>query len=451
MIYRRTSWIGVAIVALGTVARAEAPTVAVMPFSDLSSSGGTVGEAIRETVTTDLREVPGLRVIERARIEQVLAEQRLQATRAKLDPASSAHVGKLLGATLIVTGAYQKVAQEVRFTARFVRVETGEIVGSAKIDGKAVEFLSLQDRVTAELLKSAGLAHEIVKRARPRLKSVRTMELYGDAVLAEDDGKKQKLLIAALDEDPGFTYAVHDLEALEKRIKSLTRNAHQQEDALIASMQEKLLTEKNPDELHMIYNRIFGRLMTQRRWRRIIAECKQVRAAPPGKPTHDSVPNINEFCGFYTVLAASQTDDPDTVLREGESFLAKYPTSIWFDTVRRDVENAITHKRKEKEDAPRARAALAALPPAQKADPCAVFEVYRHFEQYRDERAPLEKCINLTTGNENLSRLYQALEYACERAGDFACQRRAIEAYEKVDPKRWENVHANMSLIGRDD
>ena len=187
-----------------------APTVAVMPFADLSSSGGTVGDAIRETVTSDLKELSGLRVIERARIDQVLAEQKLQESRADLDLASSARVGKLLGASLICTGAYQKVAQNVRLTARFVRVESGEIIGSAKVDGKVADFLSLQDRITGELLKSAGMGSSgeaLARRARPKLKSARTMELYGDAVITDDVEKKKKLLQQTLDEDPQFSYA----------------------------------------------------------------------------------------------------------------------------------------------------------------------------------------------------------------------------------------------------
>ena len=43
-----------------------------MPFVDLSGRGNSVGEAIRETVTSDLRAVPGLRVVERARLDEVL-------------------------------------------------------------------------------------------------------------------------------------------------------------------------------------------------------------------------------------------------------------------------------------------------------------------------------------------------------------------------------------------
>src|SRR5437868_11486800 len=101
-----------------------APAVAVMPFKDLSGGGGLVGEAIRETVTSDLKEVPGLKVIERASIDQVIHEQNLQARKTDLDPIASVRVGTLVGATLIVAGAYQRSNANVRLTARFVRVET---------------------------------------------------------------------------------------------------------------------------------------------------------------------------------------------------------------------------------------------------------------------------------------------------------------------------------------
>src|SRR5262245_5578476 len=101
------------------------PTVAVLPFKDLSWGKGEIGEAIRETVTSDLRAVPGLRVIERAQLDHIIEEQDLAAKKADLDPASTAKVGKLLGASLIVAGAYQRASSTVRLTARFVKVETG--------------------------------------------------------------------------------------------------------------------------------------------------------------------------------------------------------------------------------------------------------------------------------------------------------------------------------------
>jgi TolB-like protein len=337
-----------------------APTVAVMPFADLSSSGGTVGDAIRETVTSDLKELSGLRVIERARIDQVLAEQKLQESRADLDLASSARVGKLLGASLICTGAYQKVAQNVRLTARFVRVESGEIIGSAKVDGKVADFLSLQDRITGELLKSAGMGSSgeaLARRARPKLKSARTMELYGDAVITDDPEKKKKLLQQTLDEDPQFSYAARDLDALANRLQTYDASAIREQDALIAKLKREIAVEKNNDELNMKYNQILGRLMTQRRWRRLLGECAAIRRSPPPPPIHDSVPKMVEMCGFEEMTASYELRDFESVLRDGEKFVARYPTSIWFGGARNLMESAMREQRdRDKGRAPAERA-----------------------------------------------------------------------------------------------
>src|SRR6202012_3724657 len=91
-----------------------------------------------------------------------------------------------------------------------------------KVDGRSSDFLHLQDKVTAELLRSAGMQQhikKIVERQRAPLKSMRTRELYGDALVAENDEKKAELLKLAVAEDATFTYASADLAALEKRMK----------------------------------------------------------------------------------------------------------------------------------------------------------------------------------------------------------------------------------------
>src|SRR5262249_54287015 len=151
-----------------------------------------------------------------------LAEQNLQAQRTDLSPISTVRVGTLLGASLMVTGAYQRADANVRLTARFVRVETGEVVGTAKVDGRAADFLQLQDQVTAALLRSTGLkahAPKFVERKRPKLKSLKSVELYGEAVVQTDDAKRRDILKRAVAEEPSFPYAARDLDELEHRLK----------------------------------------------------------------------------------------------------------------------------------------------------------------------------------------------------------------------------------------
>ena len=64
----RLLWLA-CLLSLGAVAPAaaapKAPTVAVMPFRDLAGGSRYLGEAIRETVTSDLKQLGSLRVVER--------------------------------------------------------------------------------------------------------------------------------------------------------------------------------------------------------------------------------------------------------------------------------------------------------------------------------------------------------------------------------------------------
>ena len=70
---------------------------------------------------------------------------------AHFDRSTVALKGRLKGIDLAVQGGYQRSGNIVRATARFVRVETGEIVGVAKIDGHAPNILKLQDELAAKL------------------------------------------------------------------------------------------------------------------------------------------------------------------------------------------------------------------------------------------------------------------------------------------------------------
>src|SRR5262249_5655460 len=88
--------------------------IAVMPLKDLMESKGSVGEAIRETVTTDLKEVPGLQVVERAQIDRVIAELKLEGQKSDLGQVATVKVGALVSATMIVVGSYQAVGGTAR-------------------------------------------------------------------------------------------------------------------------------------------------------------------------------------------------------------------------------------------------------------------------------------------------------------------------------------------------
>jgi TolB-like protein len=319
---RRLSWpLALALVLVATTASAAAPTVAVLPFRDLSGAKMSVGEAIRETVTSDLKTLGGVRVVERAELDRVLGEQHLQGA-AEVDTATAARVGKLLGATLIAVGAYQQSASDVRLTARFVQVETGEVVGTAKVDGRSSDFLHLQDKVTAELLRSAGMQQhikKIVERQRAPLKSMRTLELYGDALVAENDEKKAELLKLAVAEDATFTYAAVDLAALEKRMKRYEELARVKQDEKSRQLLDDFAKEKDPQKQAMMVSQVFTTLMTARRYRTMAVLGRSVANGPAGAATMPGgAIRIDELSMYYVVFAENMLKQRDAVLHDGE-------------------------------------------------------------------------------------------------------------------------------------
>jgi TolB-like protein len=169
------------------VAHAAPPSLAVMPLRDLAAGRANVGAALRETLTVDLRATPGIKVVEREAIDRVIREQAIDLGKG-LEGVPGARLGTLLGASHLVTGAYQRERGTLRVTVRVIAVETGQVVGSAKVDGELEKMLELEDRVSTELLRSVGWrppAEPRPHRARPRL-SGKAIERFGDAQLEPD-------------------------------------------------------------------------------------------------------------------------------------------------------------------------------------------------------------------------------------------------------------------------
>jgi TolB-like protein len=435
---------GILLALLVSTAAQAGQTVAVMPFKDLSGAKGQIGEAIRETVTTDLRDVGGLRVIERGNIDKVLAEQNLQGSKTDLDPLSTVKVGKLLGASLIVAGAYQKASANVRLTARFVKVETGEIIGTAKVDGHQTDFLKLQDQITSELLKSAGpsidqkTVERFAKRTRPKVKSWHTIELYGDAVVEKDDNKKRDILKLALNEDPGFVYASRDLDELEKRLRQYD-NAYQREtDRAIMDLKKQIQVEKDPQKLTMAYMGVFTKLVMQRRWHTVIALSRDVIKNPP-PPTQYM--DVAEIAGMYLVQGLMSVKDYDGALREGEKFLAAHAGSNYFQSVRMQMDQAISHKREIQEGGAEAEKELTTLEPREKGDPCKIGQVYKSHQQFRKAREQLDVCL---AGGKSVlppGVILTLLIQTASEQGDFAGARKYMERLKAADP----NLYKSMS------
>ncbi|HEY7412828.1 MAG TPA: protein kinase [Vicinamibacteria bacterium] len=160
-------------------APAEAPptgsTVAVVSFANITGAGedGWIGTGIAETVSADLRALPGLAVVARERVVEVL--RTLGGEGREGDEALALALGRALRARWVVTGAYQRQGELVRVTARLMDVDGGTAARTVKLDGRMADVFGLQDRIVAELV--AGL-HAVPASAADGDKETEVVEAY---------------------------------------------------------------------------------------------------------------------------------------------------------------------------------------------------------------------------------------------------------------------------------
>lgn len=226
------TWLPLGLLALcllRTAASADPPpTVAILYFDYTGKTQEleVLRKGLAQMLISDLSGANTIRVVERDRLEEILAELKLQTT-ARIDPQSAARMGKLLGARYLVLGGYFDLQGVLRVDARIVEVETGRVLKSFGSNGKSGDFLSVEQAMASDLgqwfagnLKASADAPARKPPPRPpaALKTTTAVK-YAEALAARDSGHKDKAkaaLTAVLQEQPDFTLASLDLDRLMK-------------------------------------------------------------------------------------------------------------------------------------------------------------------------------------------------------------------------------------------
>ena len=127
---------------------AAAPTttpVVVFVFSNITGevTEDWMGVGISETVATALDDVSGLMVVR--------PDASAMVTRTGRGTDSSIPTARELEARWVISGAYQRLGDRIRITARITDVETVVVVGSAIVDGTVDQLFTLQDRLVTQI------------------------------------------------------------------------------------------------------------------------------------------------------------------------------------------------------------------------------------------------------------------------------------------------------------
>ena len=284
-------------------------------------------------------------------------------------------------------------------------------------------------------------------RVRPKVKSYKAIELYGDAVVEPDDKKKEQLLKLSLNEDPQFSYASRDLDALEQRIKQYSAVANEAGLAADRDIKAKIAGEKDPGKQLILYQQLLTNYMMQRRWRHVMATARAIIALPPSTPGYE---NYIGSAWDMIVMGYGIYHQWDDELREGEKFMAKYPASPMFEMVKMRVNVAIEEKKQTAEGLQHSESEIASLPPNQKSDPCKRGAIYTGNKNPDKGLVELKRC--LLAGPDQHAPMpagfytFQAA-VACRDSGDFPGMLRYMDQLAPLNQELYRPLKMSLPAI----
>ncbi len=183
------------------------PTVAVLPFTNSAIGAGNaelapLSKGIADLLLTELSQNPGIRVVERENIAKLLDEQNL-ARDGRVDEATAARLGKLLGAKHMVTGTFITDNKGTMvLTLKSIDAETGIIEWSHTGRGKTEGFLELVSQVASAAnsgLKLPALTPQVRQTTEARTEErkkvpFQAVMMYSRAISAQDAGRRDEAI-----------------------------------------------------------------------------------------------------------------------------------------------------------------------------------------------------------------------------------------------------------------
>lgn len=198
----------VLLLTFGGARTSRPPIIAVgLIESHLPADSLDIASSLPDLLTTQLAQVPGLPVVNRARLLEILG-----AGRAVPTPAGVSGAARAAGAREIVEGGLYATGAEYRLDLRRVELAGGRVRGAIALSG--TDPISLVERAADALAESYGLRAPPRQLAGLTSLSLSARRLYEEglrAFYADDHSAAARFFHAALEDDSTFAMAAYYL------------------------------------------------------------------------------------------------------------------------------------------------------------------------------------------------------------------------------------------------
>ncbi|WP_165504585.1 adenylate/guanylate cyclase domain-containing protein [Rhizobium leguminosarum] len=185
----------------------QRPSVAVLPFANLSSDAGQdyFTDGITDSLIADLTMLSDL---------DVIGHNSVFAYKGK--PLVLADIGRDLGVRFVVEGSVQRIGDQIRVNAQLSDVASGDHLWANRFNRAAADVMAVQDELSRQIAEALGLKltqSETERITRPPTANLEAYDYYLRAEQATRTGRRSRLLeaLALFDKaealDPGFAEA----------------------------------------------------------------------------------------------------------------------------------------------------------------------------------------------------------------------------------------------------
>lgn len=204
-------------------APATLPAVVVWDFENQSpvalpgAQADFLRRSLSESLTAELLRVAGLPVVERQRLQDVLAEQKLGST-ALADEGARLRLGKIVGAQRMVFGGYFVVGEQVQVHARVIDTATSRVLYADETVAPLAAVMAEVPALNQRLARALGASRTSPAPASPQ--GAALWQAYDRALALADAGQHEAAITALqqlLAQHPLFGPAERQLVALLER------------------------------------------------------------------------------------------------------------------------------------------------------------------------------------------------------------------------------------------